>query len=448
MVVIDALGKVQNLNVSARLYQTGDTAFTNVAFRDDGTGADRAAGDGIYSAFVNPAASGHYEVDATIDGVAASGAFRRTAAAELDVVARRTLMDGTFAERTIDTNGDGLINQIAIAPRANVLEAGDYDVQIRLRASNGKFMQRSIRRTLGTGAQSPEVLFDTGEITRELAVNGPYDVEVARYDRVLAGNSVPADIRYSLGPTAAYDLTSFQHPRLRIVGGSSVGVDTDGNGLFDRLDVTLQIGVDFADSYSYSGGLHDRNATDLGFRTGVRFLFAGVQAITFSFDGHRIGENGVDGPYTLGNFLLFGAGQSIVDSNAFTTEAYRASQFEGFTRDVTPPVLNVSVDPAVLWPVNHAMVEITPTIHVSDDFDPSPSVTLVSITSNEGDNVRGDGNTSNDILIDNGRIYLRAERSGVGNGRVYTLTWRASDQAGNSSVASATVTVPHDEKKK
>jgi hypothetical protein len=94
------------------------------------------------------------------------------------------------------------------------------------------------------------------------------------------------------------------------------------------------------------------------------------------------------------------------------------------------------------------MVEITPTITVSDDRDPDPRVDLVSITSNEGDDVRGDGNTSPDISIESdGRIFLRAERSGLEEGRIYTITWRARDDSGNESLASATVTVPHDKGK-
>ena len=95
-----------------------------------------------------------------------------------------------------------------------------------------------------------------------------------------------------------------------------------------------------------------------------------------------------------------------------------------------------------------APIEITPTIQVRDDQDPDPKVDLVSITSNEGDNVRGDGNTSQDIYVDgDGRIFLRAERAGTGSARIYTLTWLARDASGNTSTASATVTVPHDRRK-
>jgi hypothetical protein len=102
------------------------------------------------------------------------------------------------------------------------------------------------------------------------------------------------------------------------------------------------------------------------------------------------------------------------------------------------------------------MVLITPNIVVSDNCDPYPEIRLTLITMNEGDETNtydpaydsweGDGHTFDDIQIDeNGNIYLRAERSGRGEGRVYQITYTATDDAGNTSTASATVTVPHNQ---
>jgi hypothetical protein len=42
----------------------------------------------------------------------------------------------------------------------------------------------------------------------------------------------------------------------------------------------------------------------------------------------------------------------------------------------------------------------------------------------------------------NFHFELRAERSGVGTGRIYTITYLVTDGCGNSTSASATVTVP------
>jgi hypothetical protein len=123
--------------------------------------------------------------------------------------------------------------------------------------------------------------------------------------------------------------------------------------------------------------------------------------------------------------------------------------------DNTLPELTVLVTPDVLWPPNHKMVQITSTRVVSDNCDDSPTVALVSIMMNEGDETNsfdptfdytiGDGHTISDIQIINGNIYLRAERSGAGTGRVYTLTYQAVDDSGNVAIRIATVTVPHNQ---
>jgi hypothetical protein len=122
--------------------------------------------------------------------------------------------------------------------------------------------------------------------------------------------------------------------------------------------------------------------------------------------------------------------------------------------DTTPPTLELSVTPDVLWPPNHKMVPIMVTAEAIDVCDSEPIVELFEITMNEGDetisfdeifdSTVGDGHTVGDIQVgSNGEVSLRAERSGKGDGRIYTITYIATDGSGNSTTASATVTVPH-----
>lgn len=119
--------------------------------------------------------------------------------------------------------------------------------------------------------------------------------------------------------------------------------------------------------------------------------------------------------------------------------------------DAEPPILNLSVSPSRLWPPNHKMVHVTVTPNV--DECGSSTVTLESVTSNEPDNGQGDGNTSNDIQgVEEGTadfgFDLRAERSGGGSGRVYTILYRIVDEAGLETTATTRVVVPHDQGKK
>jgi hypothetical protein len=111
--------------------------------------------------------------------------------------------------------------------------------------------------------------------------------------------------------------------------------------------------------------------------------------------------------------------------------------------ETTPPTLTISVSPPTLSPANHRYVTVKATTSASDNADPSPTVALVSVTSNEPDNGLDDGDTAHDIVIVNDHTFqLRAERSGTGTGRVYTITYKATDACGNQTTTTATVKVP------
>jgi predicted extracellular nuclease len=109
--------------------------------------------------------------------------------------------------------------------------------------------------------------------------------------------------------------------------------------------------------------------------------------------------------------------------------------------ETTAPTLAVSLSRTTLSPPNHKYVTVDATVTATDKA--APTVTLVSVTSDEPDNGDDDGDTIDDVVIvDQDTFKLRAERSGVGDGRVYTVTYRATDACGNSTVKPATVTVP------
>ena len=135
--------------------------------------------------------------------------------------------------------------------------------------------------------------------------------------------------------------------------------------------------------------------------------------------------------------------------------------------DTTPPTVSVATSPASLWPSNHKYVGITLTVSVSDACDASPVVSATVVSDELDDaNGKGDGKSTGDIKVTtaggdmllssndvpevtfdpvNDELQLRAERSGSGDGRLYTITVTAVDGAGNSASSTATVTVPHDQ---
>lgn len=88
------------------------------------------------------------------------------------------------------------------------------------------------------------------------------------------------------------------------------------------------------------------------------------------------------------------------------------------------------------------MVQITPTVNATDNRDPSSKIEFVGIKISEPDDGQGDGNTTNDVRVTaDGKHFVQAERSAKNNGRIYTITYKATDTSGNVGYASATVTV-------
>ena len=109
--------------------------------------------------------------------------------------------------------------------------------------------------------------------------------------------------------------------------------------------------------------------------------------------------------------------------------------------DVQGPAVNVSVTPNVLWPPNHKFVDVTATITATDNCDPNPTVTLVSVTSSDP----GTGFVQGAAFGTDDRFFqLQSERdTGHGStGRVYTIAYKVTDISGNSTLQTATVTVP------
>ncbi|WML43963.1 OmpL47-type beta-barrel domain-containing protein [Neobacillus sp. PS3-40] len=139
----------------------------------------------------------------------------------------------------------------------------------------------------------------------------------------------------------------------------------------------------------------------------------------------------------------------LTTDGVFTIE-YRSEDFRGNVEiakslevkiDKIAPTLKVTVDQPILSVPNHKMVDIKAFLEASDSTSGIDSVVLESITVNEENanpsDVQGASYGTNDMIFS-----LRAERNGYGDGRIYTITYLATDKAGNSIRGTATVTIP------
>jgi hypothetical protein len=112
--------------------------------------------------------------------------------------------------------------------------------------------------------------------------------------------------------------------------------------------------------------------------------------------------------------------------------------------DNTPPSITVALTPSSIWPPDGTMYAVTATVSVHDDQTLNPAVKLVSITCSEP---LEPGDVAATFGVDSRTFSVRSTRLGQDKtGRIYTVTYSATDAAGNTSTATATVTVPHDQR--
>lgn len=148
-------------------------------------------------------------------------------------------------------------------------------------------------------------------------------------------------------------------------------------------------------------------------------------------------NNGAWITYT-GSIPAFGDGIYTVNYRstdlAGNTEQLKTVEFKV---DKTAPELSVQLDQTTIWPANHKMGTVNVTLHANDAGSGVESVILTSITCNQPDSGLGDIEAA--INTEAKSFRLRAEKD-----RIYTITYTATDKAGNKKVVTATVTVPHD----
>jgi hypothetical protein len=115
------------------------------------------------------------------------------------------------------------------------------------------------------------------------------------------------------------------------------------------------------------------------------------------------------------------------------------------TTGSTPDCSGAAASAGVIWPPDHKMVSET-IVGVTDPFSLSLVIVVTGIMQDESVAAIGSGNTSPDGAgIGTSTAQIRAERAGPGTGRIYFISFSATNTQGAQCTGTVNVFVPHDQ---
>ncbi len=240
--------------------------------------------------------------------------------------------------------------------------------------------------------------------------NGDYRLNPATAQAAIdAGLALPADVPFDFAGNprplgAAYDIGAFE----TLAGAPTIRVDT-ADWTNDDVVVAIEYPADAARKQ------------------------------------YRIGEAGewtaYAGPIALAsNGIVYARG---LDAAGYPTDV---ASYAVDNIDKTAPQLSVQLDKPSIRPPNGKMVTVNATWSADDEgsgVDDVAGVVLESIVSSEASTKPGD--IEAELGAPATSFRLRAEREGNGPGRVYAVTYKATDFAGNETRVTVDVVVPHDQ---
>jgi hypothetical protein len=236
-------------------------------------------------------------------------------------------LNGLYKSHGSDDDGDGLFDHIDVDIGMDVRTPGRYTVTGYLYDDGGNETvpaSEEAQLSIGSkhitlpfyGLQRPGVYH-----LRNLTLYDSYGQILDHRDEAYTTEGY-----FSIDP----------NPQLARLSGeySDHGVDVNGDGKYELLNVDAGVRIFFPGQYTLTGYLYDKNESEIGWAIDNGVFEAGNRTMHLEFDGMPIERHGVDGPYTLSKLFLAGENWRIKDSanNVYCTSSYKYSDFAPYNR--------------------------------------------------------------------------------------------------------------------
>ena len=235
----------------------------------------------------------------------------------------------------VDEDGNGLYDNLTVNFAVNATKAGTYRVLATLADTDGNKIAEGWTGNIicSAGTQTFPVAFD-GRAIYGNGECGGYKISSAKLLEIGEDYEAVVDERNDLFTTTAYTYRQFEHDLVTMKsGGSDSAVDSNGDGVYDRLNVTIPLYADdlVAGTYEWSASLMDADGILLGTAAGSVTFVAGQggASISMSFDRDGIVATHKNGSYYVKNLILWGNGHNFTVSGEYVTIPYNIEDFGG-----------------------------------------------------------------------------------------------------------------------
>ncbi|MFQ5907568.1 MAG: carboxypeptidase regulatory-like domain-containing protein, partial [Thermoplasmata archaeon] len=251
--------------------------------------------------------------------------------------------DGFFAgphtDAGLDTDADNRYEFLQVNVTVSVTVGGAFTVVGRLYDSPGiTFITNNSTAFIGgLGLHVVTLNFEGPDIFLS-RVDGPYRVTLDLLNDFL----VPVD--FDLHVTGPYSHVSFGPVFAFTPPHTDVGLDTDGDSLYNFIQVNVSANTSLPGLFFVFGGIFSSGIMD--FKIQVLNLTAGDHILPINFSGVGAFISGNDGPYDIllsASVVACGRDPGPGDASNHTTAAYFFTEFEtAIKRDLTGSVTNRS----------------------------------------------------------------------------------------------------------
>lgn len=311
---------------------------------DDGVSPDTDENDGVYNRAITLENDGQYQLKVDviwIDQLTGS-TYQGSLFKHLSIKSPQIFLSGEFTERIIDEDNDNLIDALELtfaesAPRVS----REYSLTVILENSSGTASISATRRTANNSLPlAVKVPYDRIKLLEE---DGPYFVKALN---IWSGPEIIGHWK-DFGYTQAYKLEDMERRNTLITGlTGDMGIDNDGDGLFEQFKVDMIIDVVLPGYYTASADLKSADKDSLAESNFVTtYLSKGKNTVSLYFLGSDIGISGIDGPYLIGNAFVypeFKARASIHVKILGETGVYQCSQFAGCDTDMVSEIKRIA----------------------------------------------------------------------------------------------------------